>query len=481
MRPTIENRERPAAPADALRELFADFYGRLILPGDAEYDQARRVWNGMIDRYPAVIAQCADRYDVRTAIKFAAKHRLPVAVRGGGHNVAGYGTCDDGIVIDLALMNSVNVDREARSVRAGGGARWGDVDAATQRYGLVTPGGVVSDTGIAGLTLGGGFGYLASRYGLACDNLLSAELVMADGRFLTASASENPDLFWALRGGGGNFGVVTSFTYRLHEFGPEVYMMMVLHDGSGDAMKQALKSYRAFVESAPDEAAPLAATGIVPPGMEHFPAEIHGKPFVMMLGMYVGDPAEGERVYEPLRTFARPMMDMSGRMPYVKAQQLLDEDYPAYKMRYYWKSAYLPDLTDGSIDLIVEHARQQPSPYSTIDLWHLAGAVKEIGEDETAFSGRRTSYMLNPEANWLDPSDDQANVQWVRRTLEAMRPYSSGGRYLNFAGFYEEGEQAMRDTFGEKYARLAAIKRKYDPDNLFHLNQNVLPNTNGHE
>ncbi len=466
---------------DELSSLTDTFKGSIILPGDADYDAHRRVWNGMIDRYPAIIARCRDREDVRTALSFARRYELPIAVRGGGHNVAGFGTCDDGMVIDLSLMNSVHVDPVARTVRAGAGCLWADVDAATQKYGLATPGGVVSETGIAGLTLGGGFGYLSSAFGLSCDNVLEAEMVTADGRFLTASEAKNPDLFWALRGGGGNFGVVTSFTYKLHEVGPDVFVMMTLHDGSGEGMRRALHAYRDFVDRSKGEFAPLAALGMVPPGAEAFPEEIHGKPFVMMLAVHPGDPDEGRRIYEPLRTFARPLLDMSGVMPFVKAQKLLDEDYPAHKMRYYWKSAYMSALTDEAIDRAIEMARQQPSPYSTIDLWRIGGAVTRVPEDATAFAGRRNVYLLNPEANWLSSDDDEANVNWVRRTLEAMKPFTGGGRYLNFPGFHEEGESVVQETFGAAYARLASIKKKYDPENVFRLNQNITPTfTNGH-
>lgn len=463
--------------SEALRSFEERFHGTLILPGDAEYDDARHVWNGMIDRYPAVIARCADAADVATAIDFARRYDLPLAVRGGGHNVAGFATCDDGLVIDLSTLRDIEVDSEARTVRTGAGCRWGDVDAATQRYGLAAPGGVVSDTGIAGLTLGGGFGYLSRKYGLSVDNVLAVKIVTADGVLRTASETENPDLFWALRGGGGNFGVVTEFTYRLHPIGPDVYFSMVLHDGRGARMKKAFRTFRDFAESAPDEISLLAGAGIVPPGAEHFPEAIHGMPFLMTLGMYAGDPEAGRRTLEPLENFSEPLANLSEILPYAQAQKALDEDYPARTMRYYWKSARLPHLTDEVIDVVVEHARRQPSPYSTIDVWHVGGAVTRVPEDRMAYSGRTPGYLFNPEANWLDATADEANVRWVNEALDAVRPHADGGRYLNFPGMHEEGERVMRATFGEKYARLVEIKKKYDPENVFRLNQNILPDS----
>ena len=481
MNTSTQNITRPSALTNSLLALSNRLAGRLVLPGDEDYEQLRGVWNGMIDRYPAAIAQCADAADVQAALEVVRTFELPVAIRGGGHNVAGFATCDDGLVIDLSPMRSVTVDVDEMTVRAGGGARWGDVDAATQQFGLATPGGVVSDTGIAGLTLGGGFGYLSGKFGLASDNLVSADVVTADGRLLTASETENPDLFWALRGGGGNFGVVTSFTYRLHRFGPEAYVMMTFHDAAGDRAKHVLEAYRDFVEQAPDEMAPLAVLGTFPP-TEHFPAELHGKTFVLLLGMYVGPAERGEEAFAPLRELATPLLDASGRMPYVNAQKLLDEDYPARTMRYYWKSAYMDSLPDDAIDVIVEHARQQPSPYSTTDIWHVSGAVTRVPAGATAFAARRTAYLLNPEANWFDAGDDQENMQWVRRTLDAVQAYTGSGRYLNFPGFHEEGEKVVRESFGANFARLAAVKLKYDPLNLFRLNQNVRPHSgNGHE
>ncbi|MBX2998059.1 MAG: FAD-binding oxidoreductase [Caldilineaceae bacterium] len=458
---------------EAIQTLAAQLQGELIRPEDEAYDLARRVWNGMIDRYPALIVRCATPQDVMAALAFARRYDLPLAVRGGGHNVAGHGTCEDGLVIDLSPMNMVDVDVTARTVRAGGGATWGMVDAATQPYGLATPGGVVSDTGIAGLTLGGGLGWLRNKHGLSCDNLLAAEVVTADGRLLHASESDNPDLFWAIRGGGGNFGIVTTFTYQLHPVGPEVWMTAVFHDGVD--MEGVLRYFRDYCESASDEESLLAVCGVFPSGAEHFPQAVWGRPFVLLAGLYSGDPEEGRQVMQPLRDFAEPLLDASDVMSYQMVQTFFDADYPKYKLRYYWKSLNLTRMDDEVIALIADHATQQPSLLNTTDIWHIGGAVRRVAEEDTAFHGRHVSFLLNAEANWEDAADDDVNMAWVREMLAATQPFSDGSRYLNFAGLQEEGDQMMVNAFAGKYAKLAQIKQKYDPDNTFRLNQNIKP------
>lgn len=458
---------------EAVEALTAKMQGELIRPEDATYDLARKVWNGMIDRYPALIARCASVADVQMALAFARDHCLPLAVRGGGHNVAGHATCDDGLVIDLEPLNEVTVEAEARLVHVGGGATWAMADAATQPYGLATPGGVVSDTGVAGLTLGGGFGWLRNRYGLTCDNLLAAEMVLADGRFLQADANENPDLFWAIRGGGGNFGIVTRFTFQLHPVGPEVWMTAVFHDG--EQMETILRRFRDYCESSPDEVSLLAACGIFPAGVKHFPEAVWERPFVLIIGMYAGDPVVGQRVMQPIGTWAEPLLDFSDTVSYQTMQTFFDADYPKYDLRYYWKSLNLTSLDDEAIVVIVEHARRQPSVLNTTDIWHIGGAVRRMPDEAMAFHGRHVSFMLNVEANWETAVDDTANIAWVRETLQAARPFSDGSRYLNFPGLQEEGDQMMADAFAGKYARLAQIKAKYDPENLFRLNQNIKP------
>jgi FAD/FMN-containing dehydrogenase len=456
-----------------IRAFQLQIEGQLIRPGDAEYDEARVVWNGMIDRRPALIVRCANAADVAASIQLARENQLPLAVRGGGHNVAGHAVCDDGVVIDFSNMKDIQVDPAARTARVQGGATWGDLDAATQAYGLAAPGGVVSKTGIAGLTLGGGFGWLRNKYGLSCDNLIGAEVVTADGQIIHASERENADLLWGLRGGGGNFGVVTTFEYQLHPVGPEVMFVFVLHDGSGENMKRGLQFYREFSKNAPDEASTIAVCGNVPPE-PGFPAELHGHPYVLFGGLYAGHAEEGKKVLQPLLDFGKPLLDFSGVKPYVEAQQAWDADYPDGH-RYYWKSLNLTRFDDEVIDRIVKHARKMASGHSTIDIWHIGGAVSRGSADTSAFNGRHAALLLSPEANWEHAEDDAANITWLREMIADMQAFSDGSSYLNFPGFQEEGDAMMRKAFGAQYEKLAALKAKYDPTNLFSLNQNVKP------
>jgi FAD/FMN-containing dehydrogenase len=456
-----------------VRDLEASLHGEVLRPGDAGYDEARRVWNGMIDRHPALIVRTADVEDVVRAVDFGRTHHLLTAVRGGGHNVAGHATGDGCLVIDLSPMKEVEVDPQDRVVCVAGGATLGDVDPITQQHGLAVPFGVVSQTGVAGLTLGGGLGWLRSKHGLTVDSFIEAEVVTADGRVVTASERENPDLLWGLRGGGGNFGIVTTFTYRAHPVGPEVFFTAVFHHG--DQAVEALQRYRAFNASAPDEVSTLASLGIFPEGAEEFPEEVHSLPFVAFIGLYAGPVDEGRRVLAPLRELSEPLVDFSGPTTYVQAQQFFDADYPAGELRYYWKSLNLMALSDAAIERIVAHARKQPSPLSTTDLWPIRGAVKRVPDEETAFYGRQADLLLNVEANWEQPAADEANVRWARDAVAAMETYSDGSRYLNFPGFQEEGDAMMRAAFGPGYERLVALKQTYDPANFFRLNQNIKP------
>ncbi|MCB0164310.1 MAG: FAD-binding oxidoreductase [Anaerolineae bacterium] len=458
-----------------VQTLANQLQGELIRAGDANYDEARAVWNGMIDRHPALIARCVTVEDVVASVNFAREHHLRVAVRGGGHNVAGLAVAaDEGLVIDLSLLNQVEVDPQARTARAQGGATIGDLDAATQTHGLAAPMGVVSATGIAGLTLGGGFGWLRNKYGLSCDNLIGAQVVTADGRVVNANDNENRDLLWGLRGGGGNFGIVTEFEYQLHPVGPEVAFTFILHDAAGDNLKRAIQFYRDFSSQAPDEISTIMASGIVPPEPELFPEHIHHKPFVLFGAMYAGDAADGQQLMKPLVDFGEPLVDFSGIMPYVEAQKAFDADYPD-GLRYYWKSLNLDRLDDEVIDRFVKHARRQPSVFSTVDLWYVGGAVKRGSDSDSAFNGRQAAFLLSPEANWEHPEDDEANLAWLREFIADMEEFSDGSRYLNFPGFLEEGDEMMRAAFGDKYHRLQALKDKYDPTNFFSLNQNIKP------
>jgi FAD/FMN-containing dehydrogenase len=458
---------------EAVQNLADSLQGEVIRPTDAGYDLARRVWNGMIDRNPALVVRCADVADVVKAVGFARAHNLLTAVRGGGHNVAGHGTQDNALVIALSGMRQVEVDADRRLVYAQGGATIGDVDAATQAHGLAVPLGTVSETGIAGLTLIGGMGWLRNKYGLTADNLLAAEVVTADGQVVTASETENPDLLWGLRGGGGNFGIVTRFTYRAHPIGPGVYFLVILYPREDG--KRLLQAYRDFCATAPDEISAIAELGIVPEGSEAFPEELHGRPFVAFVGMYAGPADEGERAMAALRELGEPLLDLSGVTTYLGAQQIFDADHPSYETRYYSKSLNLLELTDAGIERILEHAERQPSQQSTVDLWHLGGAVKRVPNDATAFFGRQAAFLLSPEAAWVDAADDQANIRWARDMIADMDEFSDGSRYLNFQGFQEEGDAMIKAAFGEGYARLVALKQKYDPNNFFRLNQNIKP------
>lgn len=471
---TIEMKPGVTVDENAARDLESRLEGSVTLPGDQGYDAARAVWNGMIDRYPAIIIHCASTGDVVEAVNFCRENELTVAVRGGGHNVAGHATCDDGAVIDLEPMKKIDVNPVAKVATVGGGVTWGELDAASQVYGLATPGGVFSDTGVAGLTLGGGLGYLRNTHGLSCDNLIGAEVVLADGSVVRADEVENPDLLWGLRGGGGNFGIVTSFEFRLHELGPEVAFSFIFHNAEGDKLAEAIRFYRDYTTSAPDEVGTLFACGVIPPHEEVFPKEIHGKPFALFAGLYAGSVEDGKHALQPLQDFGEPLIDFGGVMPYVEAQKMFDEDYPD-GLRYYWKSINVSRLDDEVIERIVKHSRKQVSPFSTIDIWHVGGAVSRKGPEDGAFFGRNAAFLISPEANWEEPEDDEANIKWLRELIADMKEFSDGSRYLNFAGFQEEGDAMMRDAFGPYYQRLAELKKKYDPTNFFALNQNIKP------
>ncbi len=450
-----------------VKTLESELKGGIVTPEDDDYDEVRRLWNGMINHRPAVVARCEGVADVQVALRYARDHDLPVAVRGGGHGVAGRATIDDGLVIDLEPMSWVQVDPDSRRVRAGAGATWGDVDRETQVFGLAVPGGVVSETGIAGLTLGGGMGHVRRKYGLSCDNLVSADVVTADGEFIRAAEDEHEDLFWALRGGGGNFGIVTAFEYDCHPVGPEVAMCFVWYDG--EQADDALEFFREFATDAPDEVSLLPFYAWVP-DMEEFPESSWGDSSVAFLGCYAGDPEEGDEALRPVREFAEPIVDFSGTMPYVELQTMLDEDYPDGRY-YYWKSLYLDALTDEVIDSIVACSERCPVPLSTVDVWQGGGAIARVGEDETAFPYRDVPFGLNFEANWDDPRQTEAAVAWVRESIAEMRDHPEArGQYVNFPGLEED---PSRIPFGEHAERLADIKAEYDPDGIFRGHGNI--------
>ena len=460
----------PQLEREAVQEFDERFAGVTILPSDDGYDDARSVYNAMIDKHPAIIARCTGVADVIEAVDFARERDLLVAVRGGGHGVSGSAVCDDGIVIDLSEMNSVTVDPDARTAYAQAGATWGDVDRETQTFGLVTPGGVVSTTGIAGLTLGGGYSNIRRKYGLTIDNLRSVDIVTADGEFLTASDEHNKDLFWALRGGG-NFGVVTGFEYDLHELGPEVMVVTVMYPI--ETAPTVLRKWREFMEGAPDEITSQAPFWSVP---EHpnFPEEHHGTPVIIVGAMYAGPVTAGKRAMQPLRELETPILDLSGSVPYTQAQQALDPFFPDGELRSYWKSRYLGALEDDAIETIVEYAEARPSPKTIVPIRARGGKINRIEPTATAFPDRHSPFLLSIDSSWEAPEDDEANIQWTREFWEAMEPYSSESMYFNFS-MEEEGVNTTRSTFGQNYDRLVAVKTEYDPENLFRLNQNIEP------
>ncbi len=456
-------------PEDAIEEFARHFRGDLVFPDDTEYDEAREVWNGMINKYPAVVARCSGTADVVAAVNFAREQDLEVAVRGGGHNAAGSAVCDGGIVVDLEAMDGVRVDQQARTVRVGGGAELGDVDRETQLFGLAMPLGAVSQTGVAGLTLNGGYGHLHREYGLACDNVVSVDVVTADGEVVTASEDEHEDLYWAVRGGGGNFGVVTSFEFDLHEVGPEVYAIFVVYPA--DDVEATLRQFEEADEALPRDGNVLWFFGFVPED-EMFPEDRWGEPMVAYLGSYLGDVEDGDAATKPFRTVAEPIADFSGPMQFTELQSTLDEDYPDGR-QYYWKSTYLTDLDDEVFEFVERRSRESPSKLSTVDLWRLGGAVSDVGREETPIWHREEPYLLNFEANWDDPEDTDENVTWVRESVAELREMDvAGGEYANFPGLNEDPARA---TFGDNYDRLARIKARYDPENLFHRNRNVEP------
>lgn len=462
-----------AAMADpsAVEQLRASVRGAVLRPGDTGYEEARRVWNGMIDRRPALIVRCSGTADVIAAVAFARDQGRPVAVRGGGHNVSGNAVIDGGVVIDLSPMNGVRVDPERKVARVGGGATLGDLDHETQAFGLAVPVGVVSRTGIGGLSLHGGMGFLLRKHGLSSDNLLAADVVTADGRLLVVDEQNHPELLWALRGGGGNFGVVTSLEFRLHPVGPEAWMAMVLYPVA--EAQRVLEFFRDFVPRAPDELM-LIAIFWSAPHEEPIPEEHRGAPVIVLAGCHCGPFEQGEQAIQPLRELATPVADLSGPLPFQAAQQLFDPEYPDGR-RYYWKSSYLGGLEDEALQVLIEHAARRPSPLSSIDLWALGGAFGRVAPEATAFGRRDAPFLLGIEANWEDAADDEANVGWARGLYREMQRFSGGGVYLNFPGFAEEGEALLRSSFGGNYERLQAIKAKYDPENVFRHHLNIPP------
>ncbi len=452
VRPTID----PGA-LDALRKTLR---GIVITPTDAGYEEGRRVWNASIDKRPALIVRCRGTADAIAAVNFAREHGLPIAIRGGAHNIAGRATCDDGIVIDFAEMRGIRVDPAARTVRAEPGLRWGEFDRETQAFGLATTGGTNTDTGIAGLTLGGGFGWLGGRFGMTCDNLIGADVVLANGELVHASDRENPDLLWALRGGGGNFGVVTSFEYSLHPVGPMIVGGLALHPFSRAAA--VLKFYNDLLKSAPDDLTVAAVLLTGPDGQKACGFAV----------AHVGSADEGMKAIQPIKEFGPPVLDALGPIPYVVMQGLIDQAMPPNVLNY-WKADFVKNVDEGLAQIAIDAYARVASPMSSVLFYPIHGAASRVAPDATAYPHRNGIHM-GVYSLWTDPSQNAPNVAWVRHTWDAMQPFVPGGVYVNELG-EDDGADRVRQAYGINYNRLADIKGKYDPKNLFNLNANVRP------
>ncbi len=462
---TVKSGTISEAQAQALQ---ANLRGQLIRPGDKNYDEVRSLYNGMIDKHPALIARCVDVGDVIQCVKFAREDHITLAVRGGGHNGPGLGMCDDGLVIDLSLMKGVRVDPVAKSARVEGGATWGDVDHATHAFGLATPSGIISTTGVGGLTLGGGLGHLARTCGLTIDNLLAVDMVLADGRFVTASADENQDLFWAVRGGGGNFGVVTSFLFRLHPIdtvygGPMLWPL--------EQSAEVLRFYRDYIVNAPEEMNGWFAFLTVPPGAP-FPENLHLKKMCGIVWCYTGPLDKAEEVFAPIRKFGPPVLDFVGPLPHPALQSMFDPIYPK-GMHWYWRADWIKEISEEAIAEHVKHGSQLPTMHSTMHLYPISGAPHRVGQKDTAFSYRDANWGMVIVGVDPDPANNDRMISWAKSYSEAMHPYSAGGAYINM--IMDEGQERVEAAYRDNYKRLVEIKTKYDPTNLFHVNQNIKP------
>jgi FAD/FMN-containing dehydrogenase len=452
----------------AVQDFASRLRGELIQPSDATYDSARKVYNAMIDKHPALIARCADVADVMAGVNFARDGGLTLAVRGGGHNGPGLGICDDGLVLDLSRMKGIRVDPTARTVRVEGGATWGSVDHATHAFGLATPSGFISTTGVGGLTLGGGIGYLARTFGLTIDNLLEVDMVLADGRFVTANAEENPDLFWAVRGGGGNFGVVTSFLFKLHPIstvygGPMIWPLEQAAD--------LLKFWRDFIMDAPQDINGWFAFITVPP-VPPFPEQFHMKKMCAVVWCYTGPLDQAEERFKPIRAFGPPAVDFAGPIPWPALQSIFDALYPA-GLQWYWKADFFRELNDRAIDLHVKYGAQLPTMHSTMHIYPINGAAHKVGTADTAFNFRDVNFAQVIVGVDPDPSQNARMIAWAKDYWLALHAYAAGGAYVNMV--MDEGEDTVKAAYGDNYARLAHLKAIYDPKNLFHMNQNIKP------
>ena len=455
-------------PLDSLDQLRAQFRGQIIQPGDTDYDSARKVYNGMIDKRPRLIARCVDVADVIAAVNYGRESGLLTAIRGGGHNGGGLGICEDGLVIDLSRMRGVRVDPAARTVRVEGGCTGADVDHAAHAFGMATPTGTIASTGIAGLTLGGGIGHLTRTYGLTIDNLLGVDMVLADGTFVTASEKENSDLFWAVRGGGGNFGVVTSFLFRLHPVamvnaGPTFWPI--------EQTPGVMKVYREFITQAPENVSGFFAFLTVPP-VPLFPANLHGRKMCAVLWCSTASPEETDRATKPMRTVGKPALDHIAPMPFPALQSLFDPLYPS-GLQWYWRADFVKELSDAAIAKHLEQASKLPTGHSTMHIYPINGAAHRVGKTDTAFSYRDATWAMVIVGVDPDPANKDKITKWCKDYFDALHPYSAGGAYVNF--MMEEGQERVKAAFRENYDRLAAIKKQYDPSNFFRVNQNIKP------
>jgi FAD/FMN-containing dehydrogenase len=458
-----------AITEDTIQALKGNMRGPVIAPGDPEYDEARSIWNAMVDKRPGAIARCTVVADIMHAVQVAKDQSLLVSVRSGGHNIAGSALCDDGLTIDLSGMKSVRIDPDARLAYVEPGATLGDFDHEAQAFGLATSLGINSTTGVAGLTLGGGFGWLTRKHGLTVDNLVAAEMVTADGQRVRVSAEENPDLFWAIRGGGGNFGIVTQFVFRLHPVGPQVLSGLIVYPF--EQAKSVLTQYREYVETIPDDLCVWAVLRKAPP-LPFLPEAVHGQEVVVFAFMHSGDLAEGERLIEPVRHFGEAYGEHIGPNPYTGWQQGFDPLLTP-GARNYWKSHNFAELSDGAIDTVIEYAGKLPSHQCEIFIALLGGQANRVAEDATAYAHRNVKFVMNVHGRWDESAQDEECVSWSRDFFEAARPFAMGGVYVNF--MTEEETDRIGAAYGPNYERLARIKQKYDPDNLFHLNQNIRP------
>jgi FAD/FMN-containing dehydrogenase len=455
---------------DLLAHLRAQIQGELVLAEDAQYEESRTIWNAMIDRRPALIVRCLGTADVVACVNFAREHQIMLTIKGGGHNIAGLAVVDGGMMLDMSLMRGVWVDADAKLAHAQAGCLLGDVDRETQAHGLAAVLGFVSNTGIAGLTLGGGFGYLSRRYGWTTDNVTGMEMVTADGRIVRANETENADLFWGLRGGGGNFGIVTGFDYKLYPLGPEV-MAGAIAWRAEDA-PAVLEMYQKITKDAPQELACVAVMRKAPPA-PWLDSDVHGKPIVAIFAIHTGSVAAGQKLLAPLKAFGRPVGDILQPRSYLSQQSILDATQPKGR-RYYWKSEYLPKLPDQLMTKFIDHAGQITSPHSAVIIFPLGGALENFASDHGAVGNRDAQYVLNITASWEEATDDAANLSWARTAWEEMREFSTGGTYLNFLT-EEEGQERIKAALGNNYDRLVDVKTKWDPTNMFRTNKNISP------